>query len=60
MPKNVRMAVHIFLFVVAGLLLWAGLGAGLTLSPLLGSALWTAAGIVAALNFIWMSRSKNT
>ena len=58
MPKRVRVAAHVLLFVVAVLVLYVGLGLGLQYSPTLGTVLWVASAAIVALNLLWMRRSR--
>ena len=51
MLKNVT---HIVLFVIAVVVFWAGLGAGLQYDPNLGTALWIVAGAIFVLNLLWI------
>ncbi len=50
MATVVKSATHVLLFLLAGLLFFLGLGIGLQLNPVLGTALWAVAGAIAALN----------
>ena len=45
---------HILLFVLAGIVFYLGLGAGLQYSATVGTVLWTVAGAILALNLLWI------
>ena len=51
-------AAHVFLFVVAFIVFYAGLGIGLQHDANLGTALWLAAGAITAANILWMVRTR--
>ncbi|MXZ89941.1 MAG: hypothetical protein F4W95_00470 [Chloroflexi bacterium] len=48
--------VHGFIFFLAVVLLYAGLGVGLAASPVLGGALWILAALVVVGNIVWIVR----
>ena len=50
MALIVRIAAHTLLFLIAALIFFLGLGVGLQVNPVLGTALWAVAGAIAALN----------
>ena len=56
--KTLKIAVHALLFVIAVVVFFLGLGVGLQYNPTLGTLLWIAAGAIAALNVLWMFRSR--
>ena len=56
--KTMKTAIHALLFVVAFALFFLGLGLGLQHDPTLGTALWIAAIAIAALNGLWIFRSR--
>ena len=53
-------AAHIVIFAFAILVVCARLGIGPSLNPAIGTTLWLAAGLIATLNFIWMSRPASS
>ena len=55
--KRAKIAVHVLLFLLAVVVFYLGLGVGLQVSPILGTLLWTAAVVIAALNLFWVLRS---
>ena len=55
---NIRIAAHGLLFLLAFVVFYLGLGLGLQFNPLLGTLLWLAAGTIAALNLVWILRSR--
>ena len=56
--KRVRIAAHALLFLLAFVVFYLELGLGLSFNPLVGSLLWLAAGAIAALNLVWILRSR--
>ena len=54
--KVVRVCMHIFVFLVALVIFYFGLGVGLAVNPLLGTLLWILALVVAGLNLYVMLR----
>ena len=54
MATVVKSAAHMLLFLLAGLVFFLGLGIGLQLNPIVGTALWAVAGAIAALNLLWI------
>ena len=52
-----KQALHVLLFIVAGIVFFLGLGIGLSQNPTIGTLLWIVAAAIAVLNGIWMSRS---
>ncbi len=52
-----KMAAHVLVFIVAGLVFFLGLGIGLSQNPVIGTLLWIVAAVIAVLNGVWMSRS---
>ena len=57
---NIRIAAHGLLFLLAFVVFYLGLGLGLAWNPLVGSLLWLAAGAIAALNLVWILRSRKS
>ena len=53
-----RISAHVALFVVALFVFFFGLGVGLAQSPLYGSLLWVAAGVICVGNLWWMINRK--
>lgn len=49
-----RIAVHVLLFLLAIGVFFFGLGVGLQFNPTYGTILWIMAGIIFALNALWM------
>ena len=49
-----RISAHVALFVAALFVVFFGLGVGLAQSPLYGSLLWVAAGVICVGNVWWM------
>ena len=58
MPRRIRVAAHVLLFVVAVLVFYVGLGIGLQYEPALGTILWVASAAIVALNLLWMRRTR--
>ena len=56
--KGAKVAVHVLLFLLAVVVFYLGLGVGLQVSPILGTFLWIAAAVIAALNLFWILRSR--
>ena len=56
--RAAKVAVHILLFLLAVVVFYLGLGVGLQVSPILGTFLWIAAAVIAALNLFWILRSR--
>ncbi len=55
--KRAKTAVHALLFLLAVVVFYLGLGVGLQVDPTLGTLLWAAAAVIAALNLFWLLRS---
>lgn len=55
---NPKTIVHALIFLLAVIVFWVGLGAGLQFSPTVGSALWIAAAVIFVLNLLWMRRTR--
>ena len=53
-----KTAAHVFLFAVAFIIFYLGLGIGLAYNPTLGTGLWLVAGAITAANILWMVRTK--
>ena len=51
-----RVAVHLFLFLVAFVVFYLGLGLGLSWNPMAGTVLWLVALAIAGGNIWWMAR----
>ena len=49
---------HAFLFVLAFLIFYLGLGIGLAFNPILGTLLWLLAAAIAVGNILWLVRPK--
>ena len=58
MTNTLKTAAHVLLFVVAVVVFFLGLGVGLQYNPNLGTLIWITAGAIAALNVLWMFRSR--
>ncbi len=58
LARTLKITAHTLLFVLAIAVFFLGLGIGLQFNPLLGTLLWVAAGAIAALNVLWMIRSR--
>ena len=54
-----KMAAHVLVFIVAGLVFFLGLGIGLSQNPAVGTLLWIVAAAIAILNGVWMSRAAS-
>lgn len=55
---NPKTIIHALIFLLAVVVFWAGLGAGLQFSPPLGTALCIGGAAIAALNLLWMRRTR--
>ena len=53
-----KIVAHIFLFAVAILVFYLGLGVGLAFNPILGTLLWLLAAAIAVGNILWLVRAK--
>ena len=51
-----KVAAHKALLLAAVVVFYLGLGVGLQISPLLGTALWVVAGAIFVLNIVWFVR----
>ena len=58
LSRRLRIAAQVLVFLVAVVVFYLGLGVGLQHDPNLGTALWIAAAAIAALNVLWVSRSR--
>lgn len=58
MHKTLKTIAHVVLFLVAILVFYLGLGIGLAQDPLIGTALWALAALIALLNMFWIFRSR--
>ncbi len=58
LSKTLKIAAHVLLFAVAFVVFFLGLGIGLQYNPNLGTLLWIIAAAIAALNVLWMFRSR--
>lgn len=56
MGRILKAIVHVLLFLVALVVFYVGLFAGLQINPNLGTGLWIAAAAIAALNTLWIVR----
>ena len=54
--KTIGIGIHAFVFLLAVVIFYFGLGVGLAFNPTLGTLLWVAAFTVAGLNVFWMIR----
>ncbi len=54
MTLATRIVVHVLLFLLAIVVFYVGLGVGLQINPILGTALWIAAGTIAVGNVVWI------
>ena len=59
MATVVKSAAHVMVFLLAGLVFFLGLGIGLQLNPIVGTALWVVAGAIAALNLLWIYQRRS-
>ena len=59
MALIVRIAAHTLLFLIAALIFFLGLGVGLQVNPVLGTALWAVAGAIAALNLYLILKRRH-
>lgn len=50
--------IHALIFLLAVVVFWVGLGAGLQFNPNVGTVLWIAAAVIVALNLLWMRRTR--
>ena len=57
MNRGLRIAAHIFLFIVAVLVFYIGLFMGLQVNPNIGTALWIVSAVIVAGNIYWMTRA---
>lgn len=53
-----KIVAHVFLFVLAFLIFYLGLGIGLAFNPILGTLLWLLAAAIAVGNILWIVRTK--
>ena len=60
LPGTLRLLIHAALFLIAIVVFFLGLGIGLQYNPQLGTALWLAAGVIVAINLVWIIRGKPT
>lgn len=58
MAAKVRIAAQVLLFALAVVVFYLGLGVGLQFNPALGSLLWFIAAAIAALDLVWIVRSR--
>ena len=59
MPRRwLKVSAHVGLFLVVFAVFYLGLGLGLTWNPTVGTLLWLAAALIAAVNIWWMVRSS--
>ncbi len=58
MARVFRISAHVALFVAALFVFFFGLGVGLAHSPLYGSLLWVAAGVICVGNLWWMIKGS--
>ena len=56
--KTMKTAIHALLFVIAFVVFVLGLGVGLQADPGVGLTLWIVAIAIAALNGLWILRSR--
>ena len=56
--RQVRIAAHVLLFLLAVVVFFFGLGVGLQFNPTLGTLLWVASAGLVALNLFWILRSR--
>ena len=52
-----KLAAHVALLFGSIVVFYLGLGVGLQISPLFGTALWLVAGAMVVLNVVWVVRS---
>ena len=49
-------SLHVFVFLVAVVVFYLGLGVGLAWNPMVGTLLWLAAAVIAGANIWWVVR----
>ncbi len=54
MRRALRITAHLFLFLLAVVVFYFGLGVGLQYNPTLGTALWGVAGVIVLANLLWI------
>ena len=54
-----RIVAHVLLFLLAIVVFYVGLWAGLQVRPALGNGLWITAGAIAVFNLIWILRRRS-
>ena len=59
MATHKRIVAHVLLFILAVVVFYFGLGVGLQFNPALGTLLWLVAAAIAALNILWIVRSRH-
>ncbi|MDD9996027.1 MAG: hypothetical protein OXS35_09860 [Dehalococcoidia bacterium] len=58
LTRGLKIAAHVLIFLVAIVVFYLGLGVGLQYDPNLGTVLWIVAVAIAALNVLWIFRSR--
>ena len=59
MSTAMKTAAHLLLFLAAIVVFYLGLGVGLAASPLWGTLLWILAGVLIAVNLLWLVRKRS-
>lgn len=54
MKTGLRIALHVFLGLLAVVIFYAGLGVGLILNPTMGTILWFVSGALFVGNLLWL------
>lgn len=54
MPRVLKIAIHVLLFVVAIIVFYLGLGVGLIMNPTAGTILWAVAAAIGVGNLLWI------
>ena len=58
MPRGLKIALHVFIFIVAFVIFYIGLFMGLQVNSNIGTGLWILAAAIAALNLAWIIFSR--
>ncbi len=54
MPRALKIAIHVLLFILAIIVFYLGLGVGLALNPTAGTILWIVAAAIGVGNLFWI------
>lgn len=57
MARALKIAAHVFLFLVALVAFYIGLFMGLQVNPNVGTLLWLVSAVIAGANILWIVRS---